>query len=106
VDDVPSAPPADSHFCEEFSLAYRKMCERLNVKLAENFPLNEGPGCDVRLDRFVLETAREKDLKGEKLGRISFAEQHINSEGMAEISRQIEQYQSAVPIPKDFQVKH
>jgi hypothetical protein len=29
-----------------------------------------------------------------------------NSEGMAEISRQIEQYQSAVPIPKDFQVKH
>jgi hypothetical protein len=41
VDDVPSVAPDGSGLCEQFSEVYRKLCLRLNVKLAENCPLND-----------------------------------------------------------------
>jgi len=41
VDDVPSVAPEDSGLCEQFSEVYRALCKRLNVKLAENCPLND-----------------------------------------------------------------
>jgi hypothetical protein len=41
VDDVPSVAPADTFICENFSAVYRMICKKLNVKLAENCPLND-----------------------------------------------------------------
>jgi hypothetical protein len=41
VDDVPTVAPADTNICEDFSVAYRRTCEKLNVKLAKNCPLND-----------------------------------------------------------------
>jgi hypothetical protein len=41
VDDVPSVGPAGSGFCEDFTNSYKGLCETLNVKLAENCPLND-----------------------------------------------------------------
>jgi hypothetical protein len=41
VDDVPVVGSADSGHCEQFSQAYKALCEELNVGLAKDCPLND-----------------------------------------------------------------
>jgi len=41
LDDIPIAGPSNSNICETFSNAYAKVCEEINVKIADNCPMNE-----------------------------------------------------------------
>jgi len=75
LDDVPIVTPKDSGMTERFTNRYKKICEELNVPLAENCPNHEKAfGCstfgtvlginfDSDLMEWSLSAAKERDLQ-------------------------------------------
>ena len=46
LDDVPYVAPANSNWCEKFTVKYKKICDSVNVKLAQNCPKFEKAFCN------------------------------------------------------------